>query len=227
MSDLTAIEDQGQFARTMGIYFRIKFPKKIIETGLYHGKGSTSIIASLIRDIPIPGAEFCSIECNRHFIQKASENLEKAGLRSFVKIIHGLSIPKFMLPSSTEIDLNLLEASNVPSVKLDHAQDPKNAAKYYQRETESFEHDDVLGRALEVFDYAPDFVLLDSGGHVGTIEFKYLLSKLKAPCAIALDDTRHFKHYESRKFILNDKRFEVINDNDEKYGSMIVKFTPL
>lgn len=226
MIDLTEIGFESQFAQCIRAYFYTHKPKNILETGLYHGNGSTSIIASLIKDIPIEGAKFYSIECNKNNIEIATENLRASKLLSFVTILSGISIPKDLLPSVERIDAYIQEASKASNVKLDHEQDPSNGSKYYQKETEAFEGDDKIGQVLSTFNNKLDFAILDSGGHLGTLEFLYLVSKLTHPCGIALDDTRHIKHYNSREIIKSDPRFEVINDNEEKYGSMIVKFTP-
>lgn len=225
MLDLTQIEREGEFAKSIREYFEHFDPKIIIETGLYHGNGSTSIISSLIKYIPIKDAQFFSIECNAQNIEIAKENLRKKGLLPYVSIINGLSIPKDLLPSVEKINEKIAEAAKFKGVKLDHEQDPSNGAFYYQKETSQSDKEDCLGNLLQ-FVGDPDFVLLDSGGHIGEIEFRYLISKLRKPCGIALDDTRHIKHYKSRDFISKDERFEVLVDNQEKFGSMVCKFTP-
>lgn len=226
MNDLTQIEYEGQFARSIRDHFVLHKPKRIIETGTYHGNGSTRIIASLIKEIPIKEAKFYSIECNEVNVEIARENLSKSGLIDYVDILSGLSVPKEMIPSEHDIR-NKIHAASLSKVKLDHEQDPSNGSKYYLKETERFVIDNMLSEVLSEFDDSIDFALLDSGGHIGKIEFEYLISYLKTPCFIALDDTRHIKHFESRKIIQNDKRFEIINDNEEKFGSLICKFTPL
>lgn len=224
--DLTEIEFEGQFASCIKDYFEYVKPRKILETGLYHGMGSTRIIATLIRDIPIKGANFYSIECSVGNINIAKENLRLANLLSHVSIVSGLSIPKDLLPTKEEIEKKIAFTALFPQVKLDHEQDPKNGANYYQKETESYERDDRMGDVLALFNGKPDFVLLDSGGHIGKIEFEYLIGNLEAPCTIALDDTRHVKHFESSEMIKKDPRFTVLVENQEKFGSMLVKFTP-
>ena len=46
----------------------------------------------------------------------------------------------------------------------------------------------LLAYAMQCVDYAPGLVLLDSGGHMGYVEFQYVLQRLTAPTFIALDD---------------------------------------
>lgn len=226
MTDLTEIEFEGQFASCIRDYFNYVKPRKILETGLYHGMGSTRVITSLIRDIPIKNADFYSIECSTTNINVAKENLRHGDLLRYVSIVSGLSIPKDMLPTGEEIEKRIAFTTLFPGVKLDHAQDPKNGSKYYEKETEAYERDDRIGDVLALFDGKPDFVLLDSGGHIGKIEFEYLIGNLEGPCTIALDDTKHIKHFESAELIKKDPRFTVLVENSEKFGSMLVKFTP-
>lgn len=223
--DSTAIEREGQFEKSIREYFEKFTPKLIVETGLYHGNGSTSIIASLIKFIPITDTQFFSIECNAQSIEIAKENLRKKGLLAYVSIINGLSIPRDLLPSTEKVKENIAEASKVEGIKLDHEQDPSNGAFYYQKETSQFEKEDCLGNLLQ-FVGDPDFVLLDSGGHVGEIEFRYLLSKLRKPCGIALDDIKHLKHYKSFNLIKNDERFKIMSQGDERFGFCVAKFEP-
>jgi hypothetical protein len=224
--DLTEVEFEGQFARCIREYFEYVKPRKILETGLYHGMGSTRIIATLIRDIPIENAEFFSIECSAFNIEVAKENLRLANLLPHVSIVSGLSIPEYLLPTREEIDNKIQRAASHGGVKLDHEQDPANGSNYYQKETSSYDRDDRLRDVLSLFKGKPDFALLDSGGHIGKIEFDYLISNIEGPCTIALDDTRHIKHFESAEMIKKDPRFTVLADNSEKFGSMLVKFTP-
>lgn len=226
MSTLTEVCPDSKFASGIKEYFHAHKPKKILETGLYHGTGSTCVIASLIKDIPLTNASFFSIECNLESIEIAHENLTRLDLANYVSVLTGLSIPKALLPTEDQINNKIKLARETKGIKIDHEQDPNNAAKYYSKETEKFTHEDILGWIMNTWNYNVDFALLDSGGHVGNIEFEYLISKLKAPCCIALDDTRHLKHFQSRNIILSDKRFDVIMDSEEKFGSMIAIFNP-
>lgn len=226
MSNATEIGFDSEFAKCLRAYFYTHNPEAIIETGTYHGNGSTAIIASLIRDIPIGDAAFYSIECNREFIDIALDNLEANKLDQYVSIIHGLSIPRSLLPTVEIINFKIGAAKYFPGIIIDHRQDPDNAANYYFKETSFGTKDDCLGKLLEFWNNCADFVFLDSGGHIGDIEFRYLISKLKCPCGIALDDTNHLKHYNSLNIIKSDSRFEIINEGSEKFGFCIAKFTP-
>lgn len=224
--DLTEIEKDGEFAKCICDYIHANKCERIIETGLYHGNGSTRIISSLIRGIPLPDAEFYSIECSQENIEIAKKNLTNDGLIDYVEILSGLSIPKSMLPSNEDIKQTILDANQRGGVKLDHEQDPENGHSYYANETSSFVEDDLLGKLLNKLNGQVDFILLDSGGHIGNIEFNYAISLIKAPCGIALDDTRHIKHYRCLHQMKHDPRFRILNDNSEKFGSALAEFTP-
>lgn len=226
MKDLTCIEQEGQFAKCICEYIYENKCERIIETGLYHGTGSTRIIASLIRGIPLESAEFYSIECSQESIEIAKNNLGADGLIDYVEILSGLSIPKSMLPTNEEIKKTIIRAKENGMVKLDHEQDPDNGHTYYEKETSSFLEDDLLGKILNKLNGQIDFILLDSGGHMGNIEFEYAITLIKSPCAIALDDTRHIKHYRCLDRMKKDKRFRILKDNEERFGSALAIFTP-
>lgn len=226
MSDLTAIEQEGEFAKCISDYIKDNRPERIIETGLYHGNGSTKIICKSIKDLSMEEAEFYSIECNEANIEIASKNLAREGLNEYVEILHGISIPKRLLPSSQDIIDTILKAKENGVVKLDHEQDPDNGYVYYERETSNFIEDDLLGKLLLRLSGQVDFVLLDSGGHIGNIEFNHAIGLIKSPCAIALDDTKHIKHYRCLEFMKKDGRFRVLKENQEKFGSALAIFNP-
>lgn len=201
-------------------------PKKIIETGTYMGIGSTSLIASSIRDLKIKGSQFCSIECNRDLYDIAAINLHLNSLKVFVNLIFGLSIPRELIPLDGEIQEIMEKALSTPGIIVDHSGDVKSGSVYYAKETKCDGPEDLLGDIITRLGFDPEFVLLDSGGHVGTIEFKYLISILRKPCAIALDDANHIKHFESKKIVLSDNRFKVLFESNDHTGSILAIFTP-
>lgn len=226
MKDLTCIEQEGQFASCIREYFYDNRPERIIETGLYHGTGSTKVIATMIRGIPLDNAEFYSIECSKENVEIGSNNLRSDQLLDYVEICNGLSIPKDLLPSPEKIKDTIAHAKANGMVKLDHEQDPDNGHNYYEKETASFLEDDLLGKIINKMKGQVDFILLDSGGHIGNVEFEYAISLIKSPCGIALDDTRHIKHYRCLDRMKKDKRFRILKDNEEKFGSALAIFTP-
>lgn len=206
-------------------WFSENKPKNILETGTYQGNGSTRIIATAIQDIPCENATFYSIECNNENVAKAYENLGP-DLNKLVTIMPGLSIPVDMIPSAKDINERIIKACAYKNIKMDHENDLANSASHYLNETAKYDRDDRIGDVMREFKNKVDFALLDSGGHIGNIEFRYFLSKLKSPCVIALDDINHFKHYESYKSIQDDRRFTILCEGDEKFGYVIAKYIP-
>jgi len=181
--------------------------KKIVETGSYLGEGTT---AAIRRGMQVD-EEVYSIEVNPEYHSIAIEN----NLNSGIHFLNGLSVPRPQVPVDTTF--------NVPDhVIVDHY--PKNRAALYRKEIAFNVPDCLLQKVLEKWDYKPDFVILDSAGHLGLIEFKYLMSMVKGSFYLALDDTNHVKHYESMQYILSHpEKFKVIFTTDEKFGSAIIK----
>lgn len=223
--DLTNVNTVSDFSDNIHRLFREIRPKKIIETGTYLGTGTTTIIASALRHLAIEDAVFYSIEVNPDNQRQAASNLKNKGLLPYVTLIHGLSIPRHLLPTIEEIDDSCVKNIANPHIYLDH-HEHERALKYYNETNWKDVPDDRLGICLHYFNGCPDFVLLDSAGHMGNIEFNYLIQKLRSDCIIALDDTNHIKHYKSLLQIRNDPRFQVIVESKERTGFSITLFRP-
>lgn len=223
--NLTKVSTESKFASAIKELFTNLKPTKIIETGTYQGEGTTNIIATTLRDLKIPDSTFYTIECNPPNFNAAISNLAASRLLSFVKPIKGISLPRHLLPTQEKIEEDYVHNLEFNDIFIDHRE--HNRAELYYKET-NFEDvpDDLLGKSLKLFNYAPDFVLLDSGGHIGHIEFTYLLRLLQAPCFIALDDIYHVKHHKSFLQIQSDPRFTMITVSDEKFGFCISRFIP-
>ncbi|HTY57971.1 MAG TPA: glycosyltransferase [Bacteroidota bacterium] len=223
--DITAVHADSQFARTIrDLFARVK-PKKILETGTFMGTGTTAVIAGALKECAINDARFYSIEVNPGLHGLARQNLERAGLLGYVTLLNGLSVPRSLLPTKEDIEKRTVhEAGNAP-LYVDHAVGER-VEKYFMETDFPDVAEDLLGRVLGVFGAEPDFVLLDSGGHMGNVEFKYLLGKLKGPCYLMLDDINHVKHHASFVELSADPRFEVITAMNEKAGFCLARFTP-
>jgi ADP-heptose:LPS heptosyltransferase len=142
-----------------------------------------------------------------------------------VELIHGLSVPRALLPCAEVIREKLVESIVGDGIYVDHDAAVRTQRYYAETDFQGIP-DDRLGHCIEDCDSAPDFVLLDSGGHMGNIEFNYLLDRLTAPCYIALDDVNHVKHRRSFQQILKDPRFTLTVEVPEKFGFCIAHFTP-
>jgi hypothetical protein len=224
MASGISISPTSNFAKEITSLFETLRPAFIVETGTHVGTGTTTIIANALRTFKILSA-FYSIECNPVNVKLARANLTQSGLSPYVEILTGLSLPSSLLPSEADIERDYKTSAWPDGVVIDYY--PETRAKQYHDESSfSNETDDLLGGVLALFNGRPCFILLDSAGHLGWLEFKYVLSKLTGQCYLALDDIYHCKHYKSFELIQTDPRFEVVASSREKYGFCIARFTP-
>jgi hypothetical protein len=86
--------------------------------------------------------------------------------------------------------------------------------------------DGLLEYCLIKFDYRPDLVLLDSGNHLGWLEFQQVINTQKGKCILILDDTHDLKHARSYEVIKSDPRFKIVHDGDEERYFVIAEFNP-
>jgi len=222
--DLTVVGPESHFARCIRQLFLDARPRRVIETGTYHGIGTTAVIAAALKEAGVDDAIFHSIEINPDHCRKAVANLTRRGYA--VNVINGLSVPRGLLPSAPEIAEHYVRRVEADGLFVDHEE--ADRARLYFRETDFPDvPDDVLGTCLREFDDRPDFVLLDSGGHMGYVEFSYLVPLLRGPCYLALDDIYHVKHHRSFRELQADPRFELVVASEEKFGFCIARFTPM
>lgn len=216
------IDKGSAFSDAIRSIFQQTRPRKIIETGTYLGQGTTTIIAEAMRRFGIEGT-FFTIEVNPEYYAKAKRHIQGRGYQ--VTALHGLSVPRSFLPTEQEIRKATVEAVEFEDLFVDHPEAVR--AERYFRET-NFQNvpDNLLLLCLREFENRPDFVLLDSAGHMGFIEFQYLVQHLEGPCIIALDDIYHIKHHKSFCLMQNDPRFEILVSSKEKFGFCIARFAP-
>ncbi|WP_306598084.1 methyltransferase domain-containing protein [Geothrix sp. 21YS21S-2] len=223
--DLTVVEGNSDFSTAMDRVFRNNRPAKVLETGTYLGTGTTRTLAILLRDYKIDSPRFFSLEVNPSNHLQAKENLGRDGLLAMVEPLLGLSVPRTRLPGLAEIEEAMVRNMAFKDVYVDHQENERS--RLYAQETDFSEvPDDLLRQCLKAFGYRPDLVLLDSGGHMGFVEFQYLLELLEGPCTIALDDVFHVKHRRSLQCILEDPRFDLTYLSREKFGFCVAKFDP-
>jgi predicted O-methyltransferase YrrM len=221
--DAAAIGKNSEFARSIHTLFARARPKKIVETGTYQGLGSTLTICEALYDNQLSTDQFFSIEVNPNFYSQAFENLKGQGFKP--RLLRGLSVPRALLPSEADIQRETVDQVADRSVFIDHQ--PEKRVFYYQKETDfPNELDDLLGFVIRAMNGAPDFVMLDSAGHMGFVEFQYAISLIKRPCYFALDDVFHIKHCRSLAAIQADSRFKLLEVSREKFGFCIAHFNP-
>lgn len=194
-------------------------PKNILETGTYYGLGTTMAIIDGMVKAGVDDFMFFTIEANPVFYHKAKANLEslipKGWLNTRVFIQNGLSIPRRYLPAT------------IPDVPEDIFTDYEDNAEY-QKEIADAPDEALMKNAIQSFDYKPDFVLLDSAGHLGEIEFDFLMRLVdkQHSFVLVLDDTLHRKHYLSLQKVKADARFQILKESNDKFGYVIAKFRP-
>jgi len=213
------IDHESGFATALAETIRTLKPRKLLETGTFYGDGSTRIIADALKEGGVTNYEFYTIEVNPMRAEGARKNL----IDTKVVVENGLTVRRDMLPGFDEIGASCVQAEE-QGMTVDY--DETERRQRYFEETDFCDvPEEVLAAVLDRFDGRPDFVLLDSAGHMGYLEFRYLLERLKGACVLALDDIKHVKHYKSFQHILTDPRFTVLaRDNDDRFGFGIVRF---
>lgn len=219
------VHTESEFATALKRIIAERRPRSLIETGTHIGTGTTTIISNALFENRLEHAEFHSIEVNPQFYLRANQHLQDAGLARFVHAHNGLSVPRHLLPTAAQIQAGVAAAKSVPGVYIDH-EEARRVALYLAETDFSTVEDDLLGRCLAEFQFKPDLLLLDSAGHLGWVEFQYVLQLLRAPCVIALDDVNHLKHYLSLAQMRKDSRFTILTEGPEKFGFCIAQFTP-
>jgi hypothetical protein len=183
-------------------------------------------ILSALSDIHGPEGRwsFITIEIDPELCRKANVNLSNRGVSTYsCEIRNQLSIPISMLPTKEDIlKKTVLEDSDII---VDHPENMR-VERYFKECEKSCESDNGLAKAIGEFEGKPDFVLLDSAGHIGDKEFSIFVRDVKSICMLALDDTNHIKHYHTKKAIEKDDRFRIITAGNEKFGWMVAEFSP-
>lgn len=189
-------------------------PDTVIETGTYLGIGTSAAILEGLNQV---GEEFAfySIEVNPDYYKVATRNISDPN----AILLHGLSIPREMIPDK-------INYKGLPDhIYVDHPEAIRN--QEYTKEVSFKALDNMLGVAMSLCNsFSPAMVVLDSAGHLGKIEFDYLMRLHRGETFIlALDDTEHFKHHATTEAIKQDKRFTLLWSSKAKFGSAIYKFT--
>lgn len=216
------VDTESSFAGAIEELFSQIRPKKIVETGTFLGTGTTTVIAGALRSLGLDST-FYTIEVNPAYCARAKEHLHSQNFN--VTVLNGLSVPRSSLPTIEQIQKATVTNIEFDDTFVDHKADVR-AEKYYEESNFRQVPDNLLYHCLKSFDFRPDFVLLDSAGHIGNIEFNHLVGFLQGPCYIALDDIYHIKHRKSFEQIQSDSRFKLITSSREKFGFCIAKFTP-
>ena len=223
MNDPTSIGPR--FAACIGQVIRERKIRVTLETGAYDGSGSTAAIVEALGGGQFPQSLHYAIEINP---ARASACAARYTGKN-VMVMCGLSVPRKSLPSMEALERAIVE--RLPDdVVIDWPGEPASTiARSYAEEIGDPVEDDMLLRAFRPRSALnPQFVLLDSAGHLGEIEFDRVMGLVgDTPIVLAMDDTRHFKHWHTARRIAFDGRWHVIaRDNAERNGWLIAEFNP-
>ncbi len=215
-----SVDAETRFETELRKLFRELRPSTIIETGTYLGQGTTSIIWRALRDLGI-SADFTTMEVNPEHHRQATAHFRAQGMKIRAEL--GVSVPRELLPDKAEITDKFVTHREYEGIYYDHHEAVR--AELYFSETDFKVADDLLYTAMQRCAFKPEFVLLDSAGHMGFIEFQYLMSLIQGDCTLMLDDVYHCKHYKTLQLIKQDPRFRILVESREKFGFCIARYT--
>lgn len=208
----------------------------IIESGTYLGLGSTSIIADIF-SLSNNLEKMYTIEVNPRFFKIAKKNLDKY---PFVKCINGFSLKLSSALEFLENDDAVNNHLKFPDIYIDDTSDPLEFYKneilgYLQRNDQRRKifkrlfvksKENLLPEIIEANKSKSLFIILDSSGGIGYLEFSVVEKLLKNnQYFLFLDDINHIKHFRSKEYILNSKNFSILNIQDQD-GWLICKHLP-
>jgi hypothetical protein len=162
---------------------------EVIETGTYHGDGSTMIFAGT-------GKPVKTIECNGFRVNIARDNLEKF---PNVEVIHAHSLP-------VEEMAEFIKKDDIYERDVDIEVDGLGHSKELYMDEIGYvtEKDNVLWELIN--NDKKQIIFLDSAGGVGWMEFKYVMAlspEFLKNKILMLDDIQHVKHYRSVLWLEN------------------------
>ncbi len=204
----------------------------VVETGTFHGLGSTCMLAEAF----LPGAEprrFVTLEANPGSFEEAKRNLTRF---PFVQPIWGLSVGLAEALDFLGNDECLRDHARWPEVWIDDVNDP---LEFYRAEvrgqlghsasdpaTTEYQGEDLLRRELRAAAGSRLLVALDSAGGVGFLEFSIVRAELRdQPYVLLLDDIHHLKHFRSAQVIRDDSRFRLLG-SDPGNGWLLARYEP-
>lgn len=193
----------------------------IIESGTYLGTGSTAIIADVFKTSPTL-ERFYTIEVNPQFYKTARKNLKKY---PFVTCLNGFSLSLSDAIQFLEKDTVINNHAAYPDIYIDDTSDPEKFYKneilgYLQRNRNKRNiigrlfckpKENLLTEAINQNIRKKLFIVLDSSGGIGFLEFSVMERLLKNNnYFLFLDDIHHIKHFRSKEFILNSRNFRIL-----------------
>lgn len=199
MIDYTIQLNNNEFKNSVERIINTNKINEIVETGTFHGDGSTKIFAETNKYV-------FSIECNTDNWIISSKNLS---MYPNVCVIHGLSLNR----------IDLMKGLINEEFDLDTTYDSKYPKTFYMREiSQRVVVEDALDHLTN--NDRPQLIFLDSAGGVGYLEFKKVMSYSKnflINKVLMLDDISHIKHLRSVNF-LRENGFKVNVSSDQRFA---------
>lgn len=208
----------------------------MIETGTYNGLGSTTFLAESFKKSPSL-QKFYTIEVNPHSFQQAKKNLS-----NFPKVecIYGSSVNLQKAIEFVQNDEAIKNHLNYPEIFID---DTENPVDFYTNELKSLlevpefsakdflknlflpkRKEGLLQKLVQQHYHQSLFIILDSAGGVGCMEFERTLELLETrPFYVLLDDTHHLKHFRSLQKIQQNPDFKILGLS-ETHGWCLAKY---
>lgn len=216
-----SVHGATRFEHELRTLFKEIRPQSVIETGTFLGRGTTSIIWRAVRDLGL-NTDITTIEVNPEHHRQACDYFTENRMQIRAEL--GLSIPRNKLPDLATINDRFVANADTRNGQIYYDHDETERAQLYFGETAFNVPDNLLGAAVKRCNYRPDFVLLDSAGHIGLAEFHHLLTLLQGDCYLMLDDINHCKHAATMLEIRRDPRFEILVESDEKFGFAVIRY---
>ena len=217
-ADKTTMDQKSIFSEQISKILKDPNINSVIETGTFRGTGTTKIVL----DNRLSGVVLYSIEVNPHNHDIAKNNLKEY---SNLALLLGNTLPQQLIPSVESIR-KYIRRHECLDIYCDYdiVASDRLISSYTQESGHSVPCD-ILGKILKEDSVHPGLIILDSAGHLGFLEFLYILYLLRNSCYIAMDDINHVKHYDSFKYAMsNAETFDFIDSKDEKTGWAIVKY---
>ena len=209
--------------------------KYIIETGTHRGLGSTTMLGNAFKNSSTL-VSLNTIEIDYTNFSVAKKNLSHF---SFINCCYGCSLDLNEAITYVKKDEAILYHEKYPEIFIDSAKDPIN---FYVNELEGKLNEssdsiikkflkkllrpsknskinpqyNLLPKLIKEFYNDEMFIVLDSAGGVGHMEFQITdeLMKNKA-YYLLLDDTHHLKHFRGYDIIKNRGDFSILNASDK------------
>ncbi len=199
MIDYTIQLNNSEFTETINRIIESNKIDEIIETGTFHGNGSTQVFAETKKPV-------FTIECNFNNWQIANYNLQNY---KNVSCIHGLSLKR------SELIKNLM----TEKFDLETTYDSESPKTFYMNE---ICQPVVVEGALELLvnNWQHQLVFLDSSGGVGYHEFLNFMQFepiFITRKVLLLDDISHIKHKRSVEY-LQLRGFEVNISKEKRFA---------